>query len=90
MMTDYTKLPEYMRGGMQRYIQDGVAPGDFLQAVLKNDLMHAVGQADDANVKLLPLYVRWLYNEVPGAAWGSEENFKNWIKHHPSNAKEKL
>lgn len=40
--------------------------GDFLTAVLKNDLMEACGRADDTNRKVLSLYVKFIYNNLPG------------------------
>ena len=39
--------------------------GDFLTAVLKNDFMQACGCADSVNGKVLPLYAKFLYNNIP-------------------------
>lgn len=41
-------------------------PGHFLSAILRNDFMEATGRADDINVKMLDIYAKFLYNEVPG------------------------
>ena len=42
----------------------GIGPqgGGFVQAVVKNDLMGAVGRADGMNIHLLKFYCSMLYN----------------------------
>jgi len=72
-------IPERMWGGLLRYLIVGVPPGDFLAAVIRNDLKDAVGRADDENVRLLAEYVRIFYNYTPRQAWGSKENMDSWI-----------
>jgi hypothetical protein len=83
MPTPYTfhgfTIPEHMMAGLLRYIEHGVYPGDFLTAVLENDLKEAVGRADDANLQCLPAYVGYLYNEAPGLCWGTPERVRNWV-----------
>ena len=76
---DYTGLPDYMRGGMQRYIEQHIKPGDFLCCGLANNLCGAVEHADDDNLKLLGIYVRWLYNNAPSGCYGSAEKFGSWL-----------
>jgi hypothetical protein len=39
--------------------------GSFAQAVANNDLYAAVAKADDLNVGILPLYVKFLHNFSP-------------------------
>ena len=75
---DYYKLPEHLQDDMEKYIEDGIRGGDFLTAVLSNDLKRAVWIADSENIKLLPDIITWLYNEVPQSCWGSKENVENW------------
>lgn len=82
-----TMLPERMRGGVERYIEHGIPPGDFLTAVLCNDLCGAVGRADDENVKLLDVYVRYFYSHAPHQCWGSHERFRAWINHGGLNGR---
>lgn len=77
---DYSGLPNHMQEGMRRYIEQGVRPGDFLSAVLSNDLMQALGKADTINSRLLWEYGNFLYNEAPAWSFGSTERFENWIK----------
>lgn len=66
-------------GAIERYIKDRKPPGDFLTAVICNDLKEAVARADDENQNNLPAYVGYFYNEAPSACWGSRAAFKNWL-----------
>lgn len=76
----HSRIPERMHGGMIRYITRGIKPGDFLTAVLSNDLREACGRADDENKHLLWDYIAFLYNHAPRGAWGSADNFRQWVK----------
>ena len=73
-------IPERMRGGLTRYKNSGICPGDFLLRVLENDLVGAVGKADDENIKNLPAYANYLYNHLPSNAWGSKKVVEHWIE----------
>jgi len=60
--------------------------GDFVTAVLANDLVRAFGAADDENRENLFDYARFLYNDMPGRTgdasrdyWGSYEAVANRI-----------
>lgn len=78
MGIDYSPLPPHMQAGMRRYIEHGIEPGSFLFAVLSNDLMGAMGKADDVNLYALPDYGRFLYNNAPANCFGSKENVIAW------------
>lgn len=73
-------IPERMQGGITRYIEQHIKPGNFLMAVLCNDLKEACERADDENIKLLPVYVAYFYNEAPSACWGSPEKVQAWLE----------
>lgn len=75
-------IPERMMDGIARYIEHGIPPGDFLTAVVSNDLMEACGRADDENIANLPAYAAYFYNEAPSACHGSPEKVKDWITKH--------
>lgn len=75
-------IPGYMRPGLRSYLISGVRPGDFLCAVLENDLKSAVQRADFVNENLLPNYVKFLYNFAPMTAWGSDELVRAWVFSH--------
>lgn len=79
-MPNYEMIPKHCRNGMKRYIEWGVIPGDFLQAVISNNLKESFERADDINIERLFDYVNFLYNEAPLACWGSKETMIAWHK----------
>ena len=72
-------IRENMMEAIQRYIVEKIPPGDFLVAVIDNDLREAVSRADDENLENLPAFIGYFYNEAPGACWGSPERRKAWL-----------
>ena len=76
----YENLPERLQPGMRRYVEDGGDVGSFLTAVLSNDLRNALLRADETNLELLLVIIRWLHNEAPDYCWGSVEAVKTWKK----------
>lgn len=77
--TDYVLIDTDMLDALRRYIFEAIPPGDFLMAVLCNDLKEAVGRADHRNIGAIPAYVALLYNDAPGTCWGSEEKVQAWL-----------
>jgi hypothetical protein len=75
----YSLIPTHMQEAITRYVVDRVAPGHFLQAVLKNDLRGAIDYADEANALLIKTYVKLFYNRAPSRCSGSPENYRNWL-----------
>ena len=80
MSIAYERIPEHLRGGMQRYIEKGIEPGDFLTAVICNDLKESFARADDTNRERMFDIVCFIYNEAPSLCWGSREKMNAWIK----------
>lgn len=76
----YSTIPLHMMESLKRYIEQRIQPGHFLTAVLENNLKEAVGRADDVNIRLLPEYIAYPYNEAPGLCWGSPERVRTWLK----------
>jgi hypothetical protein len=76
---NYYLLPQYMQDGAERYIEQGIQPGDFMIAVLENDLVGAFERADDTNIIAMRRWAEWLKWECPGAAWGSRAKVNAWI-----------
>lgn len=72
-------IPQYMWGGLVRYLVHGLRPGDFLTAVLSNNLSEACAQADDTNRHHLFDYCFWLYNYAPADAWGNPDAVRYWL-----------
>lgn len=80
-------IPTRMMGGIQRYVEHGIVPGDFLCAVIQNDLKEAVRKADEENMRNLPAYVSYFYIEAPSECWGSPKHMSQWIKFHQDKRK---
>lgn len=70
-------VPEHLWPGLVRYFIMGIKPGDFLLAVLKNDLKDAVVRAGDPSI-LGPL-IMWLNNCVPAPSWGDPAAVEGWM-----------
>lgn len=77
----YDRLPEELRGGMQRYIEHGIQPGHFLTAVLENNFLEAFNRADSGNIFHMLDIVMFMYNQCPMDAWGSPAKVDEWMKH---------
>jgi hypothetical protein len=77
-----TRIPEYMHDGILMYLLDGIPPGDFLAAVINNDLAEACRAADDTNIRVLVQYVRFFYNDAPALAWGRTGALDAWCALH--------
>jgi hypothetical protein len=78
-------VPENLAPALVKWIQQHRRPGDFLTAVLKNDLREAVGRAADMSIVLaLPAIVTFLYMRAPGKCWGSKADIEYWEKQTPN------
>ena len=77
---DYEQLPEHLRRAVKVYIEQGRKPGGFLQAVICNLLMEALGRADETSRARLHDIVRFFYNEAPPECWGSLDRMKAWVR----------
>lgn len=71
-------IPDYMVGGIVRWIENGIHPGDFLAAVISNDLKEACARADETNQELIFNYVQFFYSWAPSQCWGSPEKVATW------------
>jgi len=69
-----------MIDSLQRYLTEGIRPGLFLQKVICHKSLQDICEvADDENLRNLPAYAAYLYNEVPSGCHGSEERMESWI-----------
>ena len=73
-------MPEGLHGGLVRFILLGILPGDFLKAVLKNDLSGAMRRADMVSRAKLYEIVTFLHNHAPGSCWGNSDAMLGWHK----------
>jgi hypothetical protein len=83
---DPARCPAVIVESLKRYADHGVPTGDFLRAVLENDLKEAVGRADHINGPALAHIVSYCYNEIPSTSWGSPAKVEAWIEKHRANA----
>lgn len=76
---EYAAIPEDMREGMTRYVEERVEPGGFLTAVIQNNLLGAACKADKHNLLLIKEYAQWFYNVAPSGCSGSPEKMRAWL-----------
>ena len=74
----YMKLST--KDSIDRYVKDRIPTGDFLRAVLANDLREAFGRADAENIATMYQIVSYCWNEIPGKCWGSHEKVDSWLE----------
>lgn len=75
------QIPEHTFEALKRYVEEGIPTGDFLYAMLTNDLFGAIGRADSQNSRALKDICGFVYNEIPSTAWHTDEAVKQWIEH---------
>ena len=73
-------VPERTLDRLRRYRDAGVPPGDFLQAVLMNNLQGAVYRADPENKAALANVVEWIELHLPLESWGNQTNYGYWLE----------
>jgi len=79
-MADSSKCPKRIRESLERYVEHRIPTGDFLAAVLSNNLKMAIGTADAENLERLPDIVAYCYWEIPSNCWGSKNAVRNWLE----------
>ena len=75
-------MPEIKKStldSLKRYVENRIPTGDFLYAVLTNDLMEAMGRADNENREALFEICGYVYNEMPSTCHGSPEKVAKWL-----------
>lgn len=78
MISDPRTIPELTMEGIIRYVKHGILPGDFLRAVISNDLKESFARADIYNREAMFQIVSYFYNATPGACWGSRDAMVYW------------
>ena len=66
--------------GFEHWALVGVPAGEFVMAVLCNDLFTAVSRADDNNQAHLAEVCMYIYNRLPRNCYGSPEAVAEWAK----------
>jgi len=75
---NYSLLPEHIQEGARMYIERGVIPGPFLQAVIRNDLRESFLRADDTNILRMHDIVSFFHSQAPARCWGSATKMQAW------------
>lgn len=65
---------------LKEYVRVGRPAGDFLEAVLSNDLMDAFGRADYICRAEMFEYTKYVYNDMPLSCHGSRKIYNDWCK----------
>ncbi len=78
--TSYPGVPQRLFEGIKSFACDGLMPGDFLTAVLCNDLFEAFGRADPESAASMPAIAMLIYNELPSNIWRTRERMLEWCK----------
>ncbi len=73
-------VPVWFIPKIVQWITGQVEPGDFLQAVLYNNLGAAVGVADEVTLECLSGIIKFMHNEAPAACWGTPEKAQAWLE----------
>ncbi len=81
------QIPAYMHYGVVSYVEDGAPVGDFLEAIISNNLVSSFAAADGDNVLCIRAYADLLYNHFPSGSWGSRDAYKEWIAHKAAQRK---
>ena len=71
---------EDIRKSLDAYVQQRRPLGGFLQAVIENNFMEAVGRADSRNVEQLVAIASYVYHDMPSTCHGSPARYAAWLK----------
>jgi len=75
-------IPRFTKECIDQYVQKGVPLGDFLTAVMANDLMEAFSRADENNTRHMRDIVFYVYNHTPHICHGNYGLVDEWIIKH--------
>lgn len=78
---DWSPVPFHLHRPLERWLTDGIEPyPKFLRAILRNDLVGSVCQANPLERAALAGIVEFLTIEYPGEAYGSALACRQWQK----------
>jgi hypothetical protein len=89
-LPDYCEIPTRLLEALARYLFEGMVTGQFLQAVLRNDLSDAVSRADVESLAALKPLVLLLNNACPGNCHGGSEAILRWCHAMPEGRRESV
>jgi hypothetical protein len=65
----YATIPECTKHGLRAWVLHAQRPGQFVEAVLMNDMYTAMDRADVDNLAALQTIMTWVKWECPTDAW---------------------
>ncbi len=77
--TAWLEIPEHLREPLGRFLVHGLHPGDFLKAVISNNLKQAVASGNDASLAGLRPLVMFMLNHAPAYAFGYSGAYQIWV-----------
>jgi hypothetical protein len=86
MIPNYDLIRVDVIESLQRYVEQRIPTGGFLQAVLENNLQEAFGLADEDNCAMLFHICAYIYNELPSMSHGSPERVQKWLARRKARA----
>ena len=73
-------MPAALVPGVARYCIDHIETGQFLRAVLENDLLGAFRRADPESLMHMQNILDALLMVAPSPCWGSNQAVEGWLK----------
>lgn len=89
MLAEKDRCPELLKESLRAYV-DGRPTGNFLQAVLENNLGMALLRADEENKLLLPEIYAFVVDAVPSFARGSAKAVAEHLEKNAARRAETL
>ena len=73
-------VPEHLRGGLTRYVEQGIRPGGGLLSILMDRrLSEVLAACDDEALAGLRNVHKFLFSYVPGICHGDAKRVYDWI-----------
>lgn len=71
-------IPQAIKTAIDNWVLNGEAPGGFVNAILKNDLLGAIKSGDPESINSLKDIVDYLISGVPADCWGDKNKIVQW------------
>jgi len=78
-MLDTEKVPDHIKGILDRYINHRLNPGQFVTCVLANDILTACDYADSECAEQLFAIVKYVRNQLPINSYGSYTKVQEYL-----------
>lgn len=76
----YDNVPDRTIEGLRKYVEEGIPPGHFMEAVLENNLRKALANADSHNLAAIKEIGLLVWNKCPMACWGTRRDVEHWVE----------